>query len=219
MIHALHGSVGMAKDWQSILPQAHAWDLWDMLADDERTLVEVGEMIARGAADGDTLVGYSMGGRIALHALLSGQCQWKEAVIISAHPGLIEGKEERLRNDLAWADLVESNWADFLKKWNGQPVLSGPEPDWPGRGILASRQKEVARSFRCWSLGLQVNLRAHLGRIKCPVRWIVGAEDEKFLTLACEAVDLIPNATLEVVPGTGHRVPWSPGFNLAELQG
>ena len=218
MIHALHGAVGMPEDWEGILPQAHAWNLWEMLSVDERSLAEAGEIIARGAADGDSLIGYSMGGRIALHALLSGQCEWKEAVIISAHPGLASGRKERLKADATWADLALSDWAGFLEAWNSQSVLSGPDSAWPDRFSLVSCQEEISRSFRCWSLGTQDDLRPYLHRIECPVRWIVGEDDEKFLTLAREVVPLIPKGTLEVIPATGHRVPWSPGFDLADLQ-
>lgn len=217
MIHVLHGAVGMPEDWEKVLPHAQAWNLWEMLSIDERSLAEAGEIIARGSADGDTLVGYSMGGRIALHAILSGQCRWKEAVIISAHPGLRDGKAERLKSDAAWAELATSDWPAFIREWNSQSVLSGPEPDWPDRAALESRQEEVSRSFRCWSLGAQEDLRPYLSRIECPVRWIVGEEDKNFLSLAREVVPLIPKATLEVIPATGHRVPWSVGFNLEDL--
>lgn len=217
MIHALHGTVGMAEDWKNILPQAHAWDLWELLSHDERTLAEAGEIVARGASDGDVLVGYSMGGRIALHALLSGQCQWKEVVIISTHPGLIEGREARLASDAEWAELAKLDWGSFLGKWQGQAILSGMKPTWPDRDLLQPRQQEIARSFRCWSLGAQENLRPFLSRVTCPVRWIVGEEDEKFQALGREAVELLPNATLEVVPSVGHRVPWAAGFDLADL--
>ncbi|MGC6427649.1 MAG: alpha/beta fold hydrolase [Akkermansiaceae bacterium] len=218
MIHALHGAVGMAKDWKEILPEAHAWDLWGMLSTGERPLAEAGEIIARAASDGDTLVGYSMGGRIALHALLSGQCRWQEAVIISAHPGMTSGREERLQSDQDWADFAEEDWVNFLRDWNDQAVLSGPEPTWPSRDRLVARRMEVARSFRCWSLGAQDDLRPFLPRISCPVRWIVGEKDEKFVKLAEEAVSLIPDAVLEVVPNAGHRVAWEPGFDLADLR-
>ena len=76
MIHALHGAVGMAGDWEGILPQARMWNLWTLLERGEVSLAEAGDMIASEAQDGDSLIGYSMGGRLALHALLSVKCQW-----------------------------------------------------------------------------------------------------------------------------------------------
>lgn len=207
MIHALHGSVGMAEDFHEILPEARAWNLWELLTQGEISLAEAGARIASEAQDGDALVGYSMGGRLALHALLSGKCQWGKVIIISAHPGLKKGHEERLQSDRDWATLAENDWPHFLKKWNDQTIL-GSSPAWGERSKLVPFQKEVARSFRCWSLALQENLRSRLGEITCPVRWIVGEHDLKFLELAQEVVPLIPDAKLEVIPNAGHRVPW-----------
>ncbi|MGJ8696078.1 MAG: alpha/beta fold hydrolase [Verrucomicrobiaceae bacterium] len=205
MIHCLHGAVGMAEDWKSLGHEGV--DLWNLLEEGECSLAEAGERIAEGAEDGDRLMGYSMGGRIALHALLSGRCEWKEAVIYSAHPGLLEGREERVETDERWARLAEEDWGRFLEEWNGQGILGG-EPDWGDRLKLVERRKEVARSFRCWSLGRQEDLRSRLGAIRCPVRWVVGEKDEKFVRLAEEVVPLIPEGRLEVVRGAGHRVPW-----------
>lgn len=208
MIHALHGAVGMADDWKELLPEARMWNLWTLLGKGEISLAEAGELIATEAQDGDALIGYSMGGRLALHALLSKKCQWGSAVIISAHPGLKDGRAARLESDQKWASLAENDWSLFLEKWNAQSVLSGPNPDWPDRAELLSHQHEVAKSFRCWSLGSQEDLRLRLSEITCPVRWVVGEQDKKFTKLAREAVPLILNASLEVIPGVGHRVPW-----------
>lgn len=208
MIHALHGAVGMADDWKGILPEARMWNLWALLENGEKSLAEAGEIIASEAQDGETLIGYSMGGRLALHALLSKKCQWGNAIIISAHPGLKEEREARLQSDEKWASLAEDDWTLFLERWNKQSVLNGPQFDWPDRAELRSHQHEIAKSFRCWSLGSQDDLRPRLREITCPVRWIVGEQDEKFTSLARETVPLIQNATLEVVLGAGHRVPW-----------
>ena len=117
-------------------------------------------------------------------------------------------REERLQSDQKWADLAENDWPFFLEKWNAQAVLNGPEPNWSDRAELLSHQYEVSKSFCCWSLGSQEDLRPRLCEIACPVRWIVGEEDKKFASLAREAVPLIPNASLEIIPGVGHRVPW-----------
>ena len=208
MIRCLHGAAGMADDWARFGPHYHGVDLWCYLEKDDLTLEEAGQKMAQDSRPGDTLVGYSMGGRLALHALLSGACDFGEAVIISAHPGLSAGREERLVADERWARLAESDWPLFLEKWNSQPVLEGNPPQWGDRSQLAPRASEVGKSFRLWSLGAQDDLRPRLSQISCPVRWLVGEHDLKFLDLAREVIDLIPQGRLEIVPGAGHRVPW-----------
>jgi len=99
MIWGLHGAVGMAEDWD-VFGEIQGVDLWSFLKEGEMSLDEAGQKVAEMASDGDTLVGYSMGGRIALHAL--GKRQWKKVIIVSAHPGLESAHQERLKNDECW---------------------------------------------------------------------------------------------------------------------
>jgi 2-succinyl-6-hydroxy-2,4-cyclohexadiene-1-carboxylate synthase len=66
----------------------------------------------------------------------------------------------------------------------------------------------MAESMERWSLGRQENLRERLAAISCPVLWVTGGEDEKFESLAREAVALLPRGEHVVVEGVGHRVPW-----------
>ena len=55
---------------------------------------------------------------------------------------------------------------------------------------------------------MQEDLLLQLEKVTCPVLWIVGERDTKFLKVAEAAVEAIPNAELLIVPECGHRVPW-----------
>ena len=161
--------------------------------------------------NGRALLGYSMGGRLALHALLEIPHPWRAAVIVSAHPGLeSEGEREARRAaDAAWATrALAGNWQEFLTAWNAQPVLGGAIRDPQASGGLVIRRREIARSFVDWSLGAQQPLWDRLHEITIPVLWVAGEHDAKFLDLAKRATALIPNSRLAVAPGSGHRVPW-----------
>lgn len=153
------------------------------------------------------LVGYSMGARLALHALLDGG-PWDAAVLVAPHPGL-EPEAERIArraSDAEWAGrALSGDWRDFLARWNVQPVLadSGRLPP-----VSELRRREVARSFIDWSLGAQEALWDRLGEIRCPVLWCAGERDAKFRALAERALPLLPRGELWVAPGAGHRVPW-----------
>lgn len=210
MIHCLHGAVGSHRDWHPLeetLPlPVRAHDLWRLFDVDSPDLAQAGRVIAREAKQGDLLLGYSLGGRLALHALLADPEKWRAAVIVSVHPGLTEGHEERLTADRQWGDLARQDWPGFLEKWNAQAILAGSLTGM----TQASRddQEQVARSFACWSLGLQQDLRPQLPSLTCPVLWLTGEKDQKFTNLAAEAVDLLPSARHQVLPGCGHRLPW-----------
>jgi 2-succinyl-6-hydroxy-2,4-cyclohexadiene-1-carboxylate synthase len=217
MIHCLHGAVGSHRDWDIFRDQlGHeitALDLWSLFQDATPSLEEAGTLISDRAAPGDIIIGYSMGGRLALHALLATPEKWRAAVIISAHPGMTRGHEDRLVSDACWGRLADRDWEYFLTKWNAQSILT------PSSGLhQASLQDKpsVALSFKNWSLGTQKDLLPQLKKITCPVLWVSGKEDQKFTQLGVQATASIPIARHEIVSHCGHRVPWEqPGkFSL-----
>lgn len=153
------------------------------------------------------LIAYSMGARLALHALLDGG-PWEAAVLVAPHPGL-ESEAERVarrESDAEWAArALRGEWREFLAAWNSQPLLAASEARPP---VDEARRREVARSFVDWSLGAQQPLWERLGEIRCPVLWCVGGRDGKFRALGERAVGLLPRGELWVAPEAGHRVPW-----------
>lgn len=210
MIHCLHGAVGSFKAWENFREDlGHSMtpvDLWRFFDQATPTLAEAGQSICQTASSGDILLGYSMGGRLALHALITDPQKWKAAIIVSAHPGLTEEKEERRIKDLEWAALSARDWESFLQEWNQQSILDSLPEGLHQADI--SDQKNVSQSFENWSLGNQKDLRPELPKITCPVLWITGEHDPKFTTLAKEACELLPNSEHLVIANSGHRAPW-----------
>lgn len=215
----LHGAVGAAADWS---PFRRAWetaghelravDLWRFLDCCPRSLADTAVSLnaeATGKTEKNLLVGYSLGGRIALHALLAENSPWDAAVIISAHPGLeSEGEKiERRTKDADWSvKCLHGEWEAFLGEWQDQGILQGCALS--DRTPLRLRRKEIARSFLDWSLGAQDNLWPLLPHIKIPVLWLTGENDEKFTALASRACPLMPQARHRIIAGAGHRLPW-----------
>lgn|GEM_PF-42972 len=213
-IVALHGALGGPADWSAVekalgagesRSNFEAPELWDF----DGSLPDVGAQLAQNYAS-DLLVGYSMGGRMALHSLLTPAATWKAAVIVSAHCGL-ENEDDRATrrsSDEEWAEkLLGLDPAEFWSDWQSQPVFAGGTdrdswaPDAPTR-------ERMAKGFRDWSLGAQESLLDGLRNVDIPVIWVAGENDPKFLRLARRACDAMPNGHLLVAPGSGHRVPW-----------
>lgn len=216
-IWCLHGAVGQAADWQGFSVPGWALrrvDLWRFVACCPMPIADFGRALneeARATPGPKILLGYSMGGRLALHALLEKDSPWDAAIIVSAHPGLEaeEERSERRVQDAEWAArALQMEWSDFLTAWNAQPVLGGEASGMADRRLLSTRKQEVARSFMDWSLGAQDPLWERLPELKLPVLWVVGGRDEKFRVLGERAVFGIPSAELSVIDGAGHRVPW-----------
>jgi 2-succinyl-6-hydroxy-2,4-cyclohexadiene-1-carboxylate synthase len=221
----LHGAAGLAADWRGLAKNlaasgigSRAVDLWRFLECCPLPLPEFGRALNADAGgqvfrgSGRGLLGYSMGGRMALHALLEKDHPWQVAVIVSAHPGL-EDDEDRIarrRADAEWASqALTGNWREFMEAWNAQPLLGNSLSREPHAvSALMQRRWEVARSFVDWSLGAQESLWQRLGEISIPVLWVAGENDLKFRALAGRACGLMPHGALAVAPGAGHRVPW-----------
>jgi 2-succinyl-6-hydroxy-2,4-cyclohexadiene-1-carboxylate synthase len=227
----LHGAVGMAADWRSFGKQiasagisTRAVDLWRFLDCCPMPLkefglalnAEVGGEVQRGA--GRALMGYSMGGRLALHALLEKNHPWQAAVIISAHPGLESDFASRRAADTTWAtQALAGDFQKFLSAWDAQALLSKAPIRQPEvASSLIMRRREIARSFVDWSLGAQEPLWDRLHEITIPVLWITGENDPKFHALAQRAVSLMPRVQHATAPASGHRVPWEAETWLAE---
>jgi 2-succinyl-6-hydroxy-2,4-cyclohexadiene-1-carboxylate synthase len=151
---------------------------------------------------GEVLLGYSMGGRLALQLLESGAAAASAAVIVSA--GLNAPDEARRARDEEWARRFESEeWTSLMRDWNAQPVFGGHvvhrrEEDYDRR--------ELARQLREWSPAVLPPPR--LEAIETPVLWVAGERDAKYVEIGRQAVERLPHAELWICPDAGHRVPW-----------
>jgi 2-succinyl-6-hydroxy-2,4-cyclohexadiene-1-carboxylate synthase len=220
---ALHGQMGMASDWDAHAKeltkgghQLDMVDLWRYLEGGEIGLEAFGEKLNKDQDDGQVLLGYSMGGRLALQALIDQPQKWKAAVIISAHVGLSqEERQPRRIIDNEWASKLENlPWSEFLSEWNRQGVLGNDVM--PDRSGLEVRKAEVSRSYRCWSLAEQEDLLEKLASIEIPVLWVVGENDEKFYIQGERAVSRLKDAKVLKIPNSGHRVPWEAEADLVD---
>lgn len=210
---ALHGFLGLPSDWHD-----PAWDGlglqpldWMSAAPDEAPYLEqVAACVNEVASAGDILVGYSMGGRIALHALLASPNRWRGAVIVSASPGMraSEDRAARLASDTRWADRFRSDpWQEVIGDWNAQPVFRADPPDRLPRPEAAFDRTKLATALTLGSVAEQRDLRTDLARLPTPILWLAGERDPKYVDFAKEMANQNRAVRAEIVPGVGHRVP------------
>lgn len=221
----LHGAVGLASDWRSISRElarkrigSRAIDLWRFLDCCPMPIGEFGANLNAEAAGSSStattkvLIGYSMGGRLALHALLEQPHPWNAAIIISANPGLEDESERsaRLARDATWASrTLLDPWESFLNDWNAQPVLAGAEiHSREARSRMAQRRKEIARSFIDWSVAAQSPLWSQLSRIQIPLLWLAGEDDQAAVEISKRISRDLPTIQTAIAPDCGHRIPW-----------
>jgi 2-succinyl-6-hydroxy-2,4-cyclohexadiene-1-carboxylate synthase len=230
-LFCLHGFLGSAADWDAAVDAAnpmqrvHAVDwltrygltasTWEELAARVNgwalAAAPVGPRAVAAPVAERVLVGYSLGGRVAMHALIAAPAQWTGGVIIAANPGLASAaeRERRLAADRTWADRFRAEpWHHVIAEWNAQPVFAGEAPPFERPDTPVAREAAVVALER-WSVANQLDLRRALGRLTRPVLWIAGERDVTYAALMRECAALNPRFQYVQVPGAGHRAPWT----------
>ena len=183
------------------------------------------EDLAEAAPERFTLVGYSMGGRIALHAAVAPALgpRIDRIVLIGASPGLADQAERAARraSDERLADEVEHmTIEEFAHRWAQTPVLAGQPPE-VAAAIDADRRRNqpmgLARALRGLGTGALPSLWERLGDLGVPVTLVVGERDGKFRAIATEMAAELPQASVAVIPETGHAVHLEAPGRVAEL--
>ncbi len=176
------------------------------------TLAAVIDDLASVPAPAFTLVGYSMGGRIALHAALALPSRVQRLVLIGASPGIADAgeRERRRRDDERLAGELDSLTIEqFAQRWAAAPVLAGQPPAVRAAAHadrLRSRPPGLARALRGLGTGALPSLWDRLGELTLPVTLVVGERDRRFRAIAGQMAEAIPDATVVVVSGCGHAV-------------
>ena len=223
MIYALHGMMGHCSDWDILELDSQTVDLWQAFSSGDNPDLETWAQSFNESVVDDSqkmLIGYSMGGRLALHVLLNQPDEWKGVVAISTHPGLQDDGERkaRLENDQQWAARARDlPWADFLSLWNEQAILKSGDSS-AFQSDLEGARERVAQAFECWSLGNQADLTPRLSQCNTPLLWITGGQDEKFTELSKKVGASNKNFEHAVIPDAGHRLLFESGDSSKMLK-
>jgi 2-succinyl-6-hydroxy-2,4-cyclohexadiene-1-carboxylate synthase len=161
-----------------------------------------------------TVVGYSMGGRLALYLALRHPERCVGLFLESASPGLEDAaeRETRRRSDEEKAARLESgDLARFLYDWYRQPLFASLSRH---EGLLQETIEarlrndpgELARSLRGMSTGSQPSLWDELGVLQVPALVVAGDLDERYAGIAARMASLGPRIRSAIVTGVGHNV-------------
>jgi 2-succinyl-6-hydroxy-2,4-cyclohexadiene-1-carboxylate synthase len=155
-------------------------------AHDEASLKETANLVAE-VGGRATYIGYSLGGRVALHVALQHPALVERLVLIGATGGLetIGEREQRQLADEALAASLEADGLDvFLQRWLAQPLFAGLTPASSYVDIrFQNRPEGLAASLRNTGTGRQEDLWPQLSSIQCPTLILTGSQDEKFTRL------------------------------------
>jgi 2-succinyl-6-hydroxy-2,4-cyclohexadiene-1-carboxylate synthase len=169
-----------------------------------------GRAVVQAVGEAD-LVGYSMGGRICLHAALAEPRAVHRLVLVGATAGLADpvARARRRADDLALAEAIErggdAGLPAFLERWLASPLFAGLSPQAAGReDRLQNTAAGLASSVRLCGTGAQEPLDERLGELTLPVLLVVGEHDGKFRAEADRLQAGMASAEVAVIRGAGH---------------
>lgn len=198
----LHGLLGDANDWQPVIDclPGHCCIALDLPGHGQHHELRVNDLeqshqwlcreLASRGIEHYLLVGYSLGGRLALYHASREPAGLLGLLLENCHPGLPAGERAaRIAHDESWAEHFEREpLADVLEDWYRQGVFADLDEAARARQIarrLGNDGKAVAAMLRATSLGQQPDLASWLAQGGLPVTYVSGKRDHKFHQLAC----------------------------------
>jgi 2-succinyl-6-hydroxy-2,4-cyclohexadiene-1-carboxylate synthase len=180
----------------------------------------IGEILSSGAR---VLVGYSLGGRLALRAALRAPDSFSAVVLVGATAGIEEGP---LRVQRAEADEKLASWIeampieDIVSLWERQPLFADQseslvEEQRPGR--LSHEPRDLALILRTAGQGVLEPVWHELRALELPLLAIAGARDDGYTAAAKRMASLAPRARAASVENAGHAPQLQQPEVVAEL--
>ncbi len=164
---------------------------------------------------GDDLMGYSLGGRVALQLALDHPGRVRRLILVSSGQGIADPAERamRLKRDERLAQILEEDGiSPFTAWWESSPALR------PARPLLREVEESLrslrlnqdplclAGVLRNLSHGAMEDLAPRLGKLTIPVLLIAGDSDRAYCQRMREMAAALPNSRLQLIADAGHAV-------------
>ena len=180
----------------------------------DRVAVDIVDLLDQMDLDVAHLLGYSMGGRLALSLALRYPQRFRSLILESASPGIASDSEREARrlNDNALADQIEANgiewFADYWERlplWETQRRLPADVLESQRQQRLQNCATGLANCLRGMGTGAQPNLWLLLWSVKLPTLLIVGERDRKFRRITQDMLQCLPRAESQIMVEAGHN--------------
>lgn len=222
----IHGFMGRGSEWQSIAESlgGPVWavdlpghgcstQMQEMDYGFDRTLEMLEEGFDSNGIENANLVGYSMGGRIALGLALTAPARVGCLILESASPGLRLRTEREVRRglDRQRASELRTDFDQFLRGWYEMPLFATLRDD-PERlaSIMVQRKEGSAEEFARALIGLgtgsQPDYWDRLGELTAETHVMAGSRDHRYCQVAREMVASNSRMQEIIVPEAGHNI-------------
>lgn len=159
------------------------------------------------------LYGYSMGGRLALKTVFSAPEPFKGLILESTTNGITDKQERKKRRltDERRAKHLESNYEDFLSKWEEAALFQSPLP--ADKNLLSTYHnihldqdpQAMAASLRGFGTGSMTPETEHSPGYNGPTLLMAGSGDEKYMKINDQLTSFFSNVHLCFIKA-GHRI-------------
>lgn len=227
----LHGFTGSSADWAQMLPELtahHTVIAPDIIghghspAPSEPSAYQIEQAVADLLALLDRLdyvefdlLGYSMGGRVAMALAATAPQRVRHMILESASPGIADPQERAARAaaDDHLADRIEGEGLEwFVDHWAGIPLFAS-QSRLPETARTALRKRRLcgsargyANSLRGMGAGRMTPLWDRLPYLPLPTLVISGELDQKYAAIGEQIARIMPRAEHVIVPDAGHTV-------------
>jgi 2-succinyl-6-hydroxy-2,4-cyclohexadiene-1-carboxylate synthase len=160
------------------------------------------------------LLGYSMGGRVALALCAAQPERVASALLVGASAGIADAhaRAARRRRDAALAERIERDGVpSFVDAWMAQPLFESQRRRFSAARLAAARAqrldnraKGLANSLRAMGSGAQEPLHHRLATLHTPVCLVAGEDDVRFCAIAADLAGRMPAARVQEIPAAGH---------------
>lgn len=180
----------------------------------DRVARDIIDVLMQLALDRAHLLGYSMGGRLALYLALHYPDHFTSLILESASAGIAGESERQARRhrDKALADRIEAEGVEwFVDYWERLPLWATQAR--LGADVLAAQRQQrlqngargLANSLRGMGAGAQPNLWPLLPSLELPALLIAGERDQKFRRINQDLLGELTRAALSIIPDAGHN--------------
>lgn len=225
----LHGFTGSSKTWEEVIasldPSIELLTI-DLIGHGEsdkpenasryfaqEQVEDLHALIQQIGWDHFTLIGYSMGGRLAL--AYASKYEVDCLILESSSPGL-KDEEARIERKSVDSKLAEKILVDgvlaFTDYWEQIPLFESQ------KSLSLKKQQQIreermsqtaiglSNSLKGFSTGVQPSLWDKLGSLEFPVIMLTGELDKKFCEIAKKMLAILPNADWKIINGVGHAI-------------
>jgi 2-succinyl-6-hydroxy-2,4-cyclohexadiene-1-carboxylate synthase len=206
-----------------LLPESYS----SVLLDHERHTLDgrLEEIVAATGEGPVALVGYSLGGRIALRAAVQHPERYSALVTVGAgagidDPGARTARSEADERMAAWMEVAPIE--EIVAIWERQPLFADQSDELVDRqreGRLSHDPRDLAVLMRTAGQGAMEPFWFALGRLDLPLLALSGVRDERYTAAARRVTREAPNATARVVEEAGHAAHLQQPAEVARLIG